>query len=239
MSFHSSTRNENGGSGHTDLDTVVLHIELTLISIIQGVALTFLVEHSYEVLADVRFLFWPYVASGLLTVLIFWSRALVHTLTVIRWPLELTHNFMYIACSLLEAVAFTQLANPFRWYTFNALFSCMVLILFVVDLRMIRRCMKESGGPTSSRLYGMVQREQLLSIRFFMPATLLFNLFASVAVRFWPGPLVHQGGHALIGLLQMAGALVYLMYGVRFFSRVLPLIAGTRVEWCRRALSGA
>jgi len=237
MSSQTSRGNENGGATHTDLDTVVLHIELTLISIIQGVALTFLVERSYEVLADVRVLFWPYVASGLLTVLVFWSRALVHTLTVIRWPLELTHNFMYIACSLFEAVTFTQLTNPFRWYAFNALFSCMVLILFAVDLRMIRRCMKEGGGPTSSRLYGMVQREQLLAIRLFMPGTLLFNLFAAAAVWFWPGPLLHQGGHVVIALLQTAGALVYLIYGVRFFSRVIPLIAGTRQEWREKALS--
>ncbi len=57
MSNQTSRGNENGGGTHTDLDTVVLHIELTLISIIQGVALTFLVERSYEVLADVALSF--------------------------------------------------------------------------------------------------------------------------------------------------------------------------------------
>src|SRR5258708_29842578 len=35
-------------------------------------------------------------------------------LTVIRWPLEFGHNFLYIACALVEAFSFAQLGNPAR-----------------------------------------------------------------------------------------------------------------------------
>jgi len=216
---------------HTELDTIVIHMELTLIAIIQGVALTFLVERSYDVLVSLHVIFWPYILTGLLTILIFWSRSLVHTLTVIRWPLELTHNFIYIVCTLAEAAAFTQLTNPLSWYALNALFGFLVWVLFVLDQRLIRRRIMDSSGPTGSRLYALVEREQRLNIRFFMPATVVFNLLAITALRLWPAFLIQRQGHVIIALVQLAAALGYLLDGARFFSRVIPLIAKTRQEW--------
>src|ERR1700675_394284 len=101
------------------LDGLVVNIELTLVSIIQGVALSFLAESSRAPLGDLRFDQWPYVANGLLVILLFWSRSMTHTLTLIRWPLEFRHNFLYITCTLIEATLFTDLTDPLRWYAFR------------------------------------------------------------------------------------------------------------------------
>ena len=101
------------GGNRKELDSMVVEIELTLCSIIQGVALYFLVDNARLVLSGGQFAAWPYVATGLLILLLFWSRSLIHTLTLIRWPLEFVHNFFYIACALVEALAFTRLADPF------------------------------------------------------------------------------------------------------------------------------
>ncbi len=100
---------------------MVVEIELTLCSIIQGVALYFLVDNARLVLSGGQSVAWPYVATGLLIILLFWSRSLIHTLTLIRWPLEFVHNFFYIACALLESLAFTRLADPFMWFAMTAL----------------------------------------------------------------------------------------------------------------------
>jgi len=89
-----------------ELDAMVVEIELTLTSIVQGVALYFLIENARNVLSIQQSVFWPYVAVGLLVILIFWSRSVVHTLTLIRWPLEFGHNFFYIACALGESLLF-------------------------------------------------------------------------------------------------------------------------------------
>ena len=222
---------EETSTTRTELDTLVAHIELTLLSIIQGVALCFLVDRSYEALVSFRICFWPYAVTGLLIILIFWSRSLIQTLTVIRWPLDLTHNFMYIACTMVQAVAFTQLTDPINWYMMNALFALLVWVLFVLDLRMIRRRISDSSGPTGSGLFAIVEREQLLGLKFFMPATVLFNLLALRALRLWTTSLVGRGGHVIIALVQLAAAFGYLIYVMGFFSRVIPLIAKTRQEW--------
>src|ERR1700756_3401033 len=117
------------------LDALVVNIELTLVSIIQGVALSFLAENARAPLGDFRFDQWPYVANALLVILLFWSRSMTHTLTLIRWPLEFRHNFLYIACTLIEAITFTNLTDPLRWYAFTGVFAAAAWLLFLADLR--------------------------------------------------------------------------------------------------------
>src|SRR5207244_2635706 len=77
----------------------------------------------------------PYVATGLVIILLFWSRSLIHTLTLIRWPLEFVHNFFYIACTLIEAVAFTHLNDPLAWFVLTATYALVVWSLFVYVIR--------------------------------------------------------------------------------------------------------
>ena len=99
-------------AARSELDAMVVEIELTLVSIIQGVALTVLIENAHATIAEPKFYFWPYVLAGLLVIFVFWSRAVLHIITVIRWPLEFGHNFLYIACALVEAILFAQLGKP-------------------------------------------------------------------------------------------------------------------------------
>jgi hypothetical protein len=215
----------------TQLDALVVTIELTLISIVQGVALSFLADHARDVFVSWQFSSWPYAMTGLLIILLFWSRSLIHTLTVIRWPLELGHNFLYIACTLVETVMFTQLTQPLRWYALNALFGLMIWAVFALDLRMIRRRMRDSAGPTGSQLYAIVAREQGVNVWIWMPATVAFNLFAAVAMHRWPGALIDASGHVIIAVVQLAAPLGYLLYVMLFFTRIRPLIVTTRREW--------
>ncbi len=92
--------------GRRELDSVVINIELTLVSIIQGVALFFLTDNARGLLVTQHMSASLYVAAGLCVIFIFWSRSVIHTLTLIRWPLEFGHNFFYIACALGEAIPF-------------------------------------------------------------------------------------------------------------------------------------
>ena len=233
MAERTSTDKTGSSPTQTQLDGLVVNIELTLISIIQGVAFSFLADKSRDVMVGFQPAFWPYAVTGLLIILLFWSRSLLHTLTVIRWPLELGHNFLYIACTLIETVAFTQLTNPLNWYAFNTLFGVMNWILFTVDLRMVRRRIVDSTGTVGSTLFSIVEREQILNIKFFMPATAGFNFLAMIAVRLWPVFFIERGGHVIIALAQLVGAFAYLLYVMRFFARIVPLIVKTRQEWRR------
>lgn len=214
-----------------ELDGMVVNIELTLVSIIQGVALTFLAENAREVLSAKQWSAVPYVFAGLLIILLFWSRSLIHTLTLIRWPLEFGHNFFYIACTLAEVLAFTRLSDPFWWFAMNAVFSAFVWGLFIYDLRMIRTRQADSHSEDASRLYKIVMRDQRLNIWFLVPAILLFNVACAIAIHRYPAFFLSRERHLILIGLQALGLVIYLSYVIGAFVKLTPLIAVARRDW--------
>lgn len=218
-------------ASRVELDEVIVNVELTLASIVQGLALSFLAENASSILSKGPATAWPYIGVAFLTILLFWSRALIHTLTLIRWPLEFVHNFFYFACALVEVLAFQQLGNPFMWFVLNAAFAALVWGLFVHDLRIIRLRAEDSVGPNSSRLYRIVLADQWLNIRFIMPCLFLFTAGAAWAIKAAPDFFVTRHGHLVLIGFQGITLLVYLVCLVRSFTKITPLISATRAEW--------
>jgi hypothetical protein len=218
-------------ASRSELDEVVVNIELTLGSIVQGVALTFLAENASEVVSHGPLTAWPYVGVSFLIILLFWARACIHTLTLIRWPLEFVHNFFYFACALVEVLAFSHLRDPFMWFALNTVFAGMVWALFIHDLRIIRQRTKDSTGPSSFRLYAIVLADQWANIRLVVPAVFLFNLGSAIAVKWAPGFFIDRHGHLILVGFQAVGFLINLAYVIRSFSRITPLISAARAEW--------
>jgi hypothetical protein len=218
-------------ASRSELDEVIVNIELTLASIVQGLALSFLADNTNAVLSNGPATAWPYVAAAFLTILLFWSRALIHTLTLIRWPLEFVHNFFYFGCALVEVLAFKYLSDPFMWFALNAVFAALVWALFMHDLRIIRLRKKDSVGPSSFRLYAIVEADQWLNIRFVVPGLFFFALASAIAVKMAPEFFLVRHGHLLLVACQGVALLVYLACVVRSFVAITPLISATRAEW--------
>ena len=215
----------------SELDATTADIELTLVSIIQGVALTVLIETSREAIAKLDWALWPYVLSGLIIILVFWSRVVLHILTVIRWPLEFGHNFLYIACALVEALSFAQLGSPGRWFAFVAAFLAVGWLLFAYDLRLIRMRVRDRTGDASNRLYALVTRDQWLNLGLLLPGFFLVNVAFSVAIHLRPEFFLARDGHIWLIALQLIAFGGYLSYVVIFYARLAPLIAPARAEW--------
>src|SRR5260370_153842 len=168
--------------GRRELDSVVINIELTLVSIIQGVALFFLTDNARALLSMQRASAFLYVAASLCVIFIFWSRSVIHTLTLIRWPLEFGHNFFYIACALGEAILFSRLHNPLAWFQLSAAYAGIVWLLFIYDMRLIRARMAESRDDSERALYARARSDQLLNICLLAPLLIALNLVAAFAI---------------------------------------------------------
>src|SRR5437870_3787318 len=218
-------------AARSDLDAMVVEIELTLVSIIQGVALTVLIEKAHRAIAEPQLFFWPYVIAGLLVIFVFWSRAVLHIITVIRWPLEFGHNFLYIACALVEAILFAQVGKPAAWFAFATGFTAIGWTLFLYDLRLIHARMRDSAGPVSNQLSTRVLRDQWRNITLLLPGIFLFNLGFLFAIRVWPEFFLARNGHVWLIAAQIAAFFGYLLYVVRFYLDLAPLIAEARAEW--------
>ena len=208
---------------------MVVEIELTLVSIIQGVALTVLIENAHSLVSEWRA--WLYIVAGLLVIFVFWSRAVLHIITVIRWPLEFGHNFLYIACALIEAILFAQLGKPAAWFGFGAGFIAIGWTLFAYDLRLIHARMRDSAGPASNRLFARVLRDQWLNLALLLPGIFALNLLFLIAIRTWPEFFITQNKQVWLIGAQVAGFVAYLIYVVRFYMDLAPLIVEARAEW--------
>jgi hypothetical protein len=206
-------------SARDRLDELVVNIELTLISIIQGLALAVLAGASVQPILRLQWQSWPYILAGLLVVLIFWSRALVHTLSFIRWPLEFGHTFAYFGATLIEAVALTQVAVPAHWFALNALYALAVWGLYAWDLRVVLRDARPAMDAGERALHEDIVRDQRLNIRWTMPAAVAFQALSWWLVLRFPQPMLERGGHLVLVALTLAFSLHYLHGGVRLLRR--------------------
>ena len=204
------------------LDNLIINIELTLTSIIQGVALSFLCENATSALNHGRIQDLPYIVNGLLLILLFWSRSIGHTLTLIRWPLDFTHNFFYFGAAFLEAVTFGQIGNSVAWFGTLTCFSIVVWLLFILDLRLISRRTKVVNDQRLEQLMVRVLKDQNLNIFWLIPALIAFHAgatwFCSEANVHWPDWIL------LPAILQFVCFLAYLVYLLRMMARLFVVM---------------
>ncbi|PWT78668.1 MAG: hypothetical protein C5B58_14930 [Acidobacteria bacterium] len=218
----------NSGRERRELDSVVVNIELTLVSIIQGVALFFLTDNARTILLQPHWHNLVYVVAGLCVIFIFWSRSVIHTLTLIRWPLEFGHNFFYIACALGEAILFSRLDRPLGWFQLSAVFAAVVWLLFIYDMRLIQARISEASSDASRALYTRARADQLLNIWVLVPLLSLFNLGCAFAIRHWPDLFVAREGHVWLISAQLVCFIGYLIYTGRYLSSIAPLVLRSR-----------
>ena len=211
-----------------ELDSTVINIELTLVSIIQGVALFFLTDNARAMMSARNWGAFLYVAAGLCVIFIFWSRSIIHTLTLIKWPLEFGHNFFYIACALGEAILFSRLDRPLAWFQLSAGYAAVVWLLFVYDMRLIRARVAESSNEAERTLYTRVRADQLLNIWALVPLLFLLNLGCAFAICSRPDFFVARAGHICLISIQLASFIVYLFYVARHFNTIAPLLLRSR-----------
>lgn len=214
--------------GRRDLDSVVVNIELTLVSIIQGVALFFLTDNARGLLSKEHISAFLYVAAGLCVIFIFWSRSVIHTLTLIRWPLEFGHNFFYIACALGEAILFSHLDNPLAWFQLSAVFAGIVWLLFIYDMRLIHARIVESGDDSENTLHARAKSDQLLNIRLLVPLLIALNLVSTFVIWRWPELFITHARHIWLISAQLLCFIGYLLYTSRYFSAIAPLLLQNR-----------
>jgi hypothetical protein len=206
----------------SQLDSLIINIELTLTSIIQGVALSFLCENATAAMSHGRIQDLPYVVNGLLLILLFWSRSIGHTLTLIRWPLDFTHNFFYFGAAFLEAVTFGQIGNPIAWFGMLTGFSVVVWLLFILDQRLIARRAQAADDPRVEQLLALVRQDQNLNIFWLVPALIVSHAgaawFCVEAAAHWPDGLL------VAAAVQFVFFTGYLVYFLRMISRSFALM---------------
>ncbi|GEM_PF-1748414 len=213
------------------LDNIVLDIEFLLISVVQGVALASLAESAAGPIGNFQFEYWLYVVSAFLFILNFWSAAIIHTVSFIDWPLDLTHNFLYFLVSLIEVMAFNQLTNPLKWFEFTTVFFIVAFILYAVDFSLIKRHQRKLTLSSAKKaLYNHIVTREKKELTQFLPLGFLFTLGSVIAIRLYPELFLVQHYHFLLILIQTLSGFLVLISSMHSFKKRSELLTATILE---------
>lgn len=207
------------------LDQFVLDIEFLLISVVQGVALGALASAASEPLSSMQFQYWPYIVSGFLLILTFWSQAIIHSLSFIKWPLDLSHNFLYFLAGLVEFLAFEHITDPLKWFIFQFVFVAVASLLYLVDLRLIKQHRTDFKSDSEKGLYKHILEEQQTEMKTLIPTGFIFNGSAVYLIWAYPGFFLAEGYHVIIVGLQVLFNLVIIAVSLKSFKKRSRLIS--------------
>jgi hypothetical protein len=162
---------------------------------------------------------WPYIATGLATILVFWSRSLLHTLSFIGWPLEFGHTFLYFAATLIEAAALNEVADPLHWFALNTAYAACIWCLYAWDLKLVQRHAADFTSPGERALLDDILVDQRRNIRWLMPLAVAFQGFSWWLLQTRRHTMIDMHWHLLPIAASLAFTLNYLHDGVRLLRR--------------------
>jgi len=202
------------------LGTIVLDVELVLISVIQGVALGTLASNAAGLVGADAVQYWPYALLGFLMILLFWAQAIVHAISFIDWPLSLPHTFLYFALGFTEVIAFSNLTNPLVWFVMLTIFALVGLTLYILDLQLIAVRRKElCSTPEGSAFYTDTYQSQKSELMTLVPAAILFNALSAFLIFRFPELFVMNNYHVMLVVFQLIFTLFALGRALHLFNR--------------------
>lgn len=211
-----------------DLDQIVLSIEFLLISVVQGVALAALATSAAAPLGNFQTEYWLYIVSAFIFILIFWSQAIIHALSFIDWPLDLTHTFFYFLASFIEVVTFSEMTNPLKWFVFVTVFFGVAGLLYYVDLKLINNHKKEfEKNDNKKNLFHHILSQQTFEMKFLLPAGLIYNFSAALLIYVYPAIFITNKLHIVLILIQVLFGLFVLKNSIHSFKKRSELITET------------
>lgn len=69
-----------------------------------------------------------------------------------------------------------------------------------------------------------------MNIRWLVPGMALFSFSAVFCIYFWPETLIRGGLHVVFAVIQTVTLLGYLIYVVRFFNTIAPIVLRANQE---------
>src|SRR5262245_52777788 len=134
-------------AANADLEGLATGIELTLASVLQGIAMAILIPRISDLIVGGEVAKLPYIPASLLLIFIVWVAFVVHSLSFLAWPFDLIHNLLYFLVVTAEIVLLTFLDQPAPWFLSLVGFGLMMGINYGYNLRLLRRYERRYTTP--------------------------------------------------------------------------------------------
>src|SRR5215210_9367307 len=107
---------ESALAPNPELESLATGVELTLASVLQGIALAILVPKIVELITNGELAKLPYIPASLLLLFMVWVTFISHAISFVTWPFDPLHNLMYFLIVSSEAVLLFFLDKPVQWF---------------------------------------------------------------------------------------------------------------------------
>jgi hypothetical protein len=171
--------------GDAELEGLATGVELTLASVLQGIAMAILIPRIADLITSGEIAKLPYIPASLLLIFIVGVAFVTHSFSFISWPFDLTHNLLYFLVVTAETVLLTFLDQPEPWFLALAGFGLVMGINHWYNQRLLQRYAPRYRTPASRALYDHIAYEQRASLGF-MAGYIVVGLFCAGVLALQP-----------------------------------------------------
>jgi hypothetical protein len=213
-----------------ELESLATSVELTLASVLQGIALAILVPKIVELITGGALAKLPYIPASLLLLFMVWVTLISHALSFITWPFDPLHNLLYFLIVTSEAVLLFFLDQPPQWFLSLFGFGVVFGFNFWYKQRLLRRSAARYTSPAARELYTHIAGEQRASLGF-MAGYCAIGLVGFAGLRLRPElGLAQELGWVVTGFGAMILPLVHVLWQARVMARRAQLIEQAQAD---------
>jgi hypothetical protein len=213
-----------------ELEALATSVELTIASVLQGIALAILIPKIVELITSGELAKLPYIPASLLLIFIVWVAFISHALSFITWPFDLAHNLLYFLVVTSETVLLTFLDQPAPWFLSLTGFGLVMGLSYWYNLRALQRYERRYTTPAAQALYSHIAYDQRASMGF-MAGYCVVGLLGFGALRLRPEfGLPQELGWAVTGLIAVVLPAIHVAWQFRVMTQRAKLIERARGE---------
>jgi hypothetical protein len=213
-----------------DLEGLATGIELTLASVLQGIAMAILIPRVADLIVGGEIAKLPYIPASLLLIFVVWVAFVMHSLSFITWPFDLTHNLLYFLVVTAETVLLSFLDQPAPWFLALVGFGLVAGVNHWYNLRLLRRSERRYATPAGQALYAHIAADQRTSLGF-MAGYIVVGLFCAGVLRLQPEfGLSQELGWVVAGLVAVLIPALHVAWQFRLVAERSKLLERARRE---------
>jgi hypothetical protein len=207
-----------------ELESLATSVELTLASVLQGIALAMLVPKIAELITSGALAKLPYIPASLLLLFMVWVTFISHAISFITWPFDPLHNLLYFLIVSSEAVLLFFLDQPAQWFLSLLGFGLILGFSCWYNQRLLRRSAACYTSAAARALYTHIMGEQRSGL-LFMAGYCVLGVIGFAGLRLRPElGLPQELGWAVTGFGAMILPLVHVLWQARMMGHRAWLI---------------
>jgi hypothetical protein len=191
------------------LNELLPQVYLTLVSVLQGVALAVLVDQFNFDFAGSNITTYGYIFSSFLIIVAFWHSYL-NAIFDGRWPFRFIDTLLFFMAAATEAIAIRNVTSPSQWCLAIALMCVFVAVIYFRQVSLLAELVASGifEDPNEGPL-------RIRSVRVYV---LFFSIAAVMAFVFVPITATNPQ-NAIAPVLAIAIPVVYIVHAIRGAAR--------------------